>query len=69
MAKIPPEVTERERALLSAALREALQVKPRKRRVKLRKVSEYVTRTWVSAGCFGESVQWKLKSKKGWWGS
>ena len=52
-----------ERQRLADALREGLEVTPRKRRVVLRKVSDHVTRTWVSAGCFGEAVQWKLKKR------
>ena len=65
MPKIPSKVIERERRLLSAALRESSnQAPPRKRETRLRKVSEYVKRTWVSAGCFGEAVQWRLGRKK-----
>jgi hypothetical protein len=36
---------------------------PRKLRG-LRKVSETVERTAVSAGCFGEAIQWRLKPGK-----
>lgn len=65
MAKVPNKVIERERRLLSAALRESLDpAPPRKRSTRLRKVSEYVKRSWVSAGCFGEAVQWRLGRKK-----
>jgi len=65
MPRISKTVIERERRLLSAALRESLkQAPPRKRETQLRKVSEYVKRTWVSAGCFGEAVQWRLSRKK-----
>ncbi|MEZ6183594.1 MAG: hypothetical protein R3F62_01120 [Planctomycetota bacterium] len=61
---IPRTVIERERRLLSAALREALSpAPPRKRELALRKVSVSVRRTWVSAGCFGEAVQWRLSSR------
>lgn len=61
MATIPPQLIARERQLLAEALRAALPHAPRKRALKLRKVSEVVERKWVSAGCFGEAVQWKLK--------
>lgn len=57
---IPAEVTERERALLAEALRAQLQGVAPKRKTRMRKVSDHVKRTWVSAGCFGEAVQWKL---------
>lgn len=63
MGRIPPEVVLRERQLLALALRAALPQAPRKRALKLRKVSERVERSWVSAGCFGEAVQWKLKPR------
>ena len=65
MAKVSREVIERERRLLSSALREALQrPAPRKRTTELRKVSDYVKRSWISAGCFGEAVQWRLGRKR-----
>ncbi len=67
MASPADDLVERERALLARLLREAVSPKaaaPRKRRLKgLRKVSEVVERTWVSAGCFGEAIQWKLKPR------
>lgn len=69
MAQDPPPapeedpLVEEERRRLADALREGLPVSPRKRRIVLRKVSDHVTRTWVSAGCFGEAVQWRLKKK------
>jgi hypothetical protein len=64
--KIPPELIEEERRRLAEALREGLEAAPRKRKVVLRKVADHVERTWVSAGCFGEAVQWRLaKRKKG----
>lgn len=56
-------LVEEERRRLAEALREGLEPTPRKRKVVLRKVSDHVTRTWVSAGCFGEAVQWKLKKR------
>lgn len=61
---IPPHLIAKERQLLAAALQAALGPAPRKRRMSLRKVSQFVERTWVSAGCFGEAVQWKLKPRK-----
>lgn len=58
-----------ERERLARALREAAQpatATPRKRPLKgLRKMSGIVERTWVSAGCFGEVIQWRLKPRKG----
>ncbi len=66
MAKPPDDVAARERALLAEALVRAAQgaTGPRPRRLTgVRKVSTVVERTWVSAGCFGEAVQWKLKSR------
>ena len=57
---ISPELTARERDLLRAALSATLAVTPRKRAQRLRKLSEHVERTWVSAGCFGEAIQWRL---------
>ncbi len=64
MSEIPPEVIANERRLLGEALRAALTVTPRKRQTKMRKISDHVRRTWVSAGCFGESVQWRLPPPK-----
>lgn len=64
MAKLPDDPAARERELLAQALVRAAQgaAGPRPRALKgLRKVSTIVERTWVSAGCFGEAVQWKLK--------
>lgn len=66
----PKELIARERQLLADLLQtEAARAglpatKVRRRALKLRKVSEHVERTWVSAGCFGEAVQWRLKGKK-----
>lgn len=60
---IPPEIQARERRLLADALLASLQVRPRKRSKRLRKVSEHVERTWISAGCFGEAVQWRLAER------
>lgn len=64
MPPIPLQLIERERRLLAQALKSALPDAPRKRALKLRKISEHVERTWVSAGCFGEAVQWKLKQRR-----
>jgi hypothetical protein len=64
MARIPGVLIARERQLLADALRAALHVRPRKRKLRLRKLSNHVERTWVSAGCFGEVVQWRLKPRK-----
>lgn len=61
---VPPHLIARERELLAKALQAALTPTPRKRRMSLRKVSKLVERTWVSAGCFGEAVQWRLKKKR-----
>ena len=63
MARIPKTLIEQERELL-ANLLQASAAKPVKRKLLLRKVSETVQRSWVSAGCFGEAVQWRLKEKK-----
>lgn len=66
MAKTPDDVVARERDLLALALVRAAEgvTGPRPRPLKgLRKVSTIVERTWVSAGCFGEVVQWKLKGR------
>lgn len=60
---IPPEIQARERQLLADALLASLQVRPRKRSKRLRKLSRHVERTWVSAGCFGEAVQWRLAKR------
>jgi len=59
-----PEQIEDERRRLAEALREGLPVEPRKRKIVLRKVSDHTRRTWVSAGCFGEVVQWRLRKRK-----
>ena len=64
MAKIPQALIESERRLLAEALQTQLPAKPPRRKLKIRKVSETVERTWVSAGCFGEAVQWKLRSAR-----
>ncbi|MCO5171909.1 MAG: hypothetical protein M9894_36885 [Planctomycetes bacterium] len=67
MARIPEELTARERALLARALEEAARppLGPRPRKTKgLRKVSQVVERTWVSAGCFGEAIQWRLLKRR-----
>ena len=64
MTAIPPELIERERQLLAQALRAPVGAPPRRRKLKLRKISDHVTRTWVSAGCFGEAMQWRLKEGK-----
>jgi hypothetical protein len=64
MARIPPSLVARERQLLADALQASLVVRPRKRKLRLRKLSNHVERTWVSAGCFGEVVQWRLKPRK-----
>jgi hypothetical protein len=63
MARVSDEIIARERALL-ARLLEAGAARPRKRTLRVRKVSESVERSWVSAGCFGEAIQWRLKAKK-----
>lgn len=66
MAKIPDDVIARERALLAQALVRAARgaAGPRRRPLEgLRKVSTTVDRAWVSAGCFGEAVQWKLAGR------
>lgn len=68
MARIPEELTARERALLARALEEAARppAAPRPRQTRgLRKVSQVVERTWVSAGCFGEAIQWRLLPRRG----
>ncbi len=75
MAPPAEDLVAKERELLARALREAV-LSPRaaggagggppKRKRKGRgEVSEVVERTWVSAGCFGEAVQWKLKPRSG----
>jgi len=61
--RIPAEIQARERQLLADALLASLQVRPRKRSKRLRKLSDHVERTWVSAGCFGEAVQWRLAER------
>jgi hypothetical protein len=58
-----PELIAKERQLLADALQAASKVQPRRRKLRLRKVSEHVVRSWVSAGCFGPSIQWRLKSE------
>lgn len=63
MSTIPKEWIDGERRLLAEALRAALVARPRERKMVLRKVSELVERTWVSAGCFGEAVQWRLAKR------
>ena len=60
---IPDELIARERQLLADALQAALEVRPRRRRLRLRKASRCVQRTWVNAGCFGPSMQWRLKKR------
>lgn len=62
--RIPPALIAQERALLAAALRAELTPPPRRRQRGLRKVSEHVERTWASAGCFGEAVQWRLAKRQ-----
>lgn len=57
---IPENLIARERKLLADALLASLEVRPRKRGRRMRKLSDHVERTWVSAGCFGEAVQWRL---------
>ncbi len=64
---IPDSLIAAERERLARVLDEAARAgaAPRGRRhlKGLRKVSDVVERTWVSAGCFGEVVQWKLKPR------
>jgi hypothetical protein len=66
VAEIPPELIAQERELLARLLVSAAspqaEAPPRKLRG-LRKVSETVERTAVSAGCFGEAIQWRLKKR------
>lgn len=65
MAKIPQELIDEERRLLAKHLAAQVPTAPPKRELKgIRKVSQTVERTWVSAGCFGEAIQWKLKGSK-----
>ncbi len=62
MAKIPQELIDEERRLLAKHLAAQVPLAPPKRELKgIRKVSQTVERTWVSAGCFGEAIQWKLR--------
>lgn len=63
MARITDELIRRERQLLADALQAALQPRPRQRKLRLRKVEDTVKRSAVSAGCFGETVQWRLKRR------
>jgi hypothetical protein len=63
VAEIPPELIAAERALLARLLCAPPTVAPPRRALVLRKVSRTVERTWVSAGCSGEVVQWRLKEK------
>ena len=65
MDAIPAELVALERDRLARVLAGAVAAAtPRRRRLKgLRKVSETVERTAVSAGCFGEVVQWSLKPR------
>jgi len=61
---IRPELMAKERELLARLLASAASppaVAPRRTIRGLRKVSETVERRAVSAGCFGESIQWRLK--------
>ncbi len=70
VAEIPPELIAKERELLARLLVSVAsapsgppdppRAPPRKLRG-LRKISETVERTAVSAGCFGEAIQWRLK--------
>jgi hypothetical protein len=69
VAASPDDLIARERELLARVLRAAVAptpATPRKRKIRgLRKVSEVVERTWLSVGCFGEAIQWKLKPRSG----
>jgi len=58
-------VADAERRLLAAGLAGELPPGPPrpKRKLRLRKVEDRVARTWVSAGCGGEVVQWRLKER------
>lgn len=67
MSQIPPELIAQERELLARLLSDAAPspAVPLQRKIRgLRKVSQVVERTSVSAGCFGETIQWRLKAKK-----
>lgn len=61
------EIAAGERKLLVDGLNGALPPGParRKRKLRLQKVQERVERTWVSAGCFGETIQWRLAGRDG----
>jgi hypothetical protein len=65
VSAIPPDLTRREQELLARLLADAaLPRQPVARKIRgLRKVSEHVERTAVSAGCHGEVVQWRLKAR------
>lgn len=69
MATIPDDLIARERGLLAQALvaaaRDQVPGTARRRQARgLRKVSDVVDRTWASASCFGEVVQWRLESRR-----
>jgi hypothetical protein len=68
VSEISPELIAKERELLARLLASAAVVassgNPRPRKLRgIRKVSETVERTAVSAGCFGEAIQWRLKAR------
>ena len=65
MPEIPADLIMKERELFARLLASAATPSlPVARKVRgLRKVSEFVERTAVSAGCFGEAVQWRLKAR------
>ena len=65
MPEIPQELIDEERRLLAKHLTAAVPTAPPPRQLQgIRKVSQVVERTWVSASCFGEAIQWKLKGPK-----
>ncbi len=65
MSEVSPEVIAAERALLAAHLRATVAgpVRPGRRPLVLRQVGARVEKCAVSAGCFGEVVQWRLKGR------